>query len=75
MTWLFGTAKVLFPSVYLQQKLTPSQRVGLVRGRVQEAVRLAKNFRNKKRAKVFVYYWYKYQDQRDSYIDKVCESL
>ena len=70
MTWLFANEKILLPSVYLQQRLSASQRVGLVRGRVQEAVRLARKSRDPD-VRVFAYYWYRYQDQRDLFVDKV----
>ncbi|KAL7286434.1 hypothetical protein TKK_0019382 [Trichogramma kaykai] len=70
MTWLFGNAKVLLPSVYLSQKLTSAQKIGLVRGRIQEAVRLARKSQSREPTKVYAYYWYKYQDQRNSFIEK-----
>lgn len=72
MSWLFTLEDVLLPSVYLRLSLTNSQRVGLVGGRVKEALRIAKQMAARK--KVLPYYWYKYQDQRDTYLSKVSES-
>ncbi|XP_053974578.1 hyaluronidase-like [Hylaeus anthracinus] len=68
MSWLFGLEDVLLPSVYLRWSLTSSQRVGLVSGRVKEALRIAQQTTPRK--KVLPYYWYKYQDQRDAYLNK-----
>lgn len=69
MSWLYELEDVLLPSVYLRQSLTNSQRVGLVGGRVKEALRIARQMTP--RRKVLPYYWYKYQDQRDTYLNKV----
>ncbi|KOC68535.1 Hyaluronidase, partial [Habropoda laboriosa] len=69
LSWLFELEDVLLPSVYLRRSLTSGQRVGLVGGRVKEALRIAKQMTSRK--KVLPYYWYKYQDQRDSYLTKV----
>ena len=68
LTWLFELEDILLPSVYLRLSLTSSQRVGLVAGRVKEALRIAKQTTIRK--KVLPYYWYKYQDQRDTYLNK-----
>ncbi|XP_015438973.1 PREDICTED: hyaluronidase-like [Dufourea novaeangliae] len=68
MSWLFELEDVLLPSVYLRQSLANSQRVGLVGGRVKEALRIAKETTPRKR--VLPYYWYKYQDHRDTYLNK-----
>ncbi|XP_055598238.1 hyaluronidase Tab y 2.0101-like [Uranotaenia lowii] len=43
--WLFDDSDIIFPSVYLREKLSPGDRVKLVRGRVKEAVRVARNVR------------------------------
>lgn len=69
MSWLFELEDVLLPSVYFRLNLTSSERVGLVGGRVREALRIAKQMAIKKR--VLPYYWYKYQDKRDMYLSKV----
>lgn len=77
MSWLFELEDVLLPSVYLRLGLTGSQRIGLVGGRVKEALRIARQVAPRK--KVLPYYWYKYQDQRDTYLNKVspfvCENI
>lgn len=68
MSWLFELEDVLLPSVYLRSSLTSSERVGLVGGRVRESLRIARQTTPRK--KVLPYYWYKYQDQRDAYLNK-----
>ncbi|XP_071870643.1 hyaluronidase isoform X1 [Bombus fervidus] len=68
MSWLFELEDVLLPSVYFRLNLTSSERVGLVGGRVREALRIAKQMAIRK--KVLPYYWYKYQDKRDMYLSK-----
>lgn len=73
MAWLFQLEDVLLPSVYLRLGLTSSERIGLVGGRVKEALRIAKQTTPRK--KVLPYYWYKYQDQRDTYLNKVSLSV
>ncbi|XP_014217198.1 hyaluronidase-like [Copidosoma floridanum] len=70
MSWLFGSKTNLYPSVYLRQKLNASQRIGLVRGRVQEAVRLSRKAWNRESSRVLPYYWYKYQDQTNVFVNK-----
>ncbi|XP_012343792.1 hyaluronidase-like [Apis florea] len=65
MSWLFESQHVLLPSVYLRWSLTSGERVGLVGGRVKEALRIARQMTTG-RKKVLPYYWYKYQDRRDT---------
>lgn len=65
MSWLFESEDVLLPSVYLRWNLTSGERVGLVGGRVKEALRIARQMTTS-RKKVLPYYWYKYQDRRDT---------
>lgn len=67
MTWLFEHEDVILPSVYLRENLTEEERVGLVSGRVKEALRIARSAPS--RVKILPYYWYKYQDQRDKYLN------
>lgn len=71
MSWLFRTEQVIMPSIYMQQKLSSSQRAGMVRGRVYEASRLRNNLQTKLSAKILPYFWYKYQDYRDTFLDLV----
>nr|XP_040236476.2 hyaluronidase Tab y 2.0101-like [Anopheles coluzzii]XP_040236477.2 hyaluronidase Tab y 2.0101-like [Anopheles coluzzii]XP_040236478.2 hyaluronidase Tab y 2.0101-like [Anopheles coluzzii]XP_040236480.2 hyaluronidase Tab y 2.0101-like [Anopheles coluzzii]XP_040236481.2 hyaluronidase Tab y 2.0101-like [Anopheles coluzzii]XP_040236482.2 hyaluronidase Tab y 2.0101-like [Anopheles coluzzii]XP_040236483.2 hyaluronidase Tab y 2.0101-like [Anopheles coluzzii]XP_040236484.2 hyaluronidase Tab y 2.01 len=58
--WLFDGSDIIFPSVYLREKLSPSEREQLIRGRVREAVRVAQ--RSKPRRKVLTYLRYVYTD-------------
>lgn len=58
--WLFDGSDIIFPSVYLREKLSPSEREQLIRGRVREAVRVAQ--RTKPRRKVLTYLRYVYTD-------------
>lgn len=44
--------------------------VGLVRGRIMEAVRLARKSPSKD-VKVLAYYWFKFQDQHDDFVESV----
>lgn len=67
MTWLFDRQDTLLPSVYLRESLTGDERVGLVSGRVKEALRIARKMPS--RPRILPYYWYKYQDQRDKYLN------
>lgn len=69
MSWLFELEDVLLPSVYLRLSLSNADRVGLVGGRVKEALRIARQ--STPRKKILPYYWYKYQDHRDTYLNKV----
>ena len=70
MSWLFESEDVLLPSVYLRWNLTSGERVGLVGGRVKEALRIARQMTTS-RKKVLPYYWYKYQDRRDTDLSRV----
>lgn len=72
MSWLFESEDVLLPSVYLRWNLTSGERVGLVGGRVKEALRIARQMTTS-RKKVLPYYWYKYQDRRDTDLSRVSE--
>jgi hypothetical protein len=75
MSWLFDNSNILLPSVYLHYKLSPNQRVKLVRGRIEEAIRVSRKSQNKEKIRVLPYYWYKYQDKRDDFIEKVPETF
>lgn len=69
MSWLFNNQNVLLPSVYVRQELTPDQRIGLVQGRVKEAVRISNNLKHS--PKVLSYWWYVYQDETNTYLTEV----
>uniref|UniRef100_A0A182KDZ7 Hyaluronidase n=1 Tax=Anopheles christyi TaxID=43041 RepID=A0A182KDZ7_9DIPT len=58
--WLFDGSDIIFPSVYLREKLSSSEREQLIRGRVREAVRVA--HRTKPKRKVLTYLRYVYTD-------------
>uniref|UniRef100_A0A182S7E7 Hyaluronidase n=1 Tax=Anopheles maculatus TaxID=74869 RepID=A0A182S7E7_9DIPT len=61
--WLFDNSDIIFPSVYLREKLSPCEREQLIRGRVREAVRVAqRNSASKPRRKVLTYLRYVYTD-------------
>ncbi|XP_047355440.1 hyaluronidase B [Vespa velutina] len=66
MSWLFNNQNVLLPSVYVRRELTPDQRIGLVQGRVKEAVRISNNLKHS--PKVFSYWWYVYQDETNTFL-------
>uniref|UniRef100_P49370 Hyaluronidase A n=1 Tax=Vespula vulgaris TaxID=7454 RepID=HUGAA_VESVU len=66
MSWLFNNQNVLLPSVYVRQELTPDQRIGLVQGRVKEAVRISNNLKHS--PKVLSYWWYVYQDETNTFL-------
>nr|ACD61711.1 hyaluronidase [Orancistrocerus drewseni] len=68
MSWLFNNQNVLLPSVYVKFFLKAEERVGLVRGRVKEAVRIMRNTKHKPR--VIPYWWYKYTDQTNVYLSQ-----
>lgn len=72
MSWLFESEDVLLPSVYLRWNLTSGERVGLVGGRVKEALRIARQMTTSGK-KVLPYYWYKYQDRRDTDLSRVSD--
>lgn len=73
MSWLFNNQNVLLPSVYIRHELTPDQRVGLVQGRVKEAVRISNNLKHS--PKVLSYWWYVYQDDTNTFLTEVSINL
>ncbi|XP_011161185.1 hyaluronidase [Solenopsis invicta] len=68
MSWLFTLEDVHLPSVYLRQEIREDNRVGFVKGRVSEALRVAE--RNPHKQQILPYYWFKYQDRRDNFLSK-----
>lgn len=72
MSWLFTLEDVHLPSVYLRQEIREDNRVGFVKGRVSEALRVAE--RNPHKQQILPYYWFKYQDRRDNFLSKVSPS-
>lgn len=69
MSWLFTLEDVHLPSVYLRQEIREEDRVGFVKGRVSEAVRMAE--KSPLKQQILPYYWFKYQDRRDNFLSKV----
>jgi len=55
--------------VYLRQKIKGEDRVGFVKGRVSEALRMAGKIPRKQQ--VLPYYWFKYQDNRNNFLSEV----
>lgn len=63
--WLFDAAQAVYPSVYWTEKFAAEHRLGMVRGRVAEAQRMARFGQP-----VLVYHRYVYADTR-RYLDMV----
>lgn len=61
--WLYDSSDVIYPSVYMTEKIKPRDRAPMVRGRVRESVRLARSSRGRDR-KVIVYYRYLFTDTK-----------
>ncbi|KAL0123122.1 hypothetical protein PUN28_007629 [Cardiocondyla obscurior] len=68
MSWLFTLENVHLPSVYLRKKIKEEDRVGFVKSRVSEALRVARRISFEQRT--LPYFWFKYQDQRDNFLSK-----
>lgn len=47
---------MIYPSVYMSEKIKPNDRVRMVSGRVKESMRLSKQSRSSKKPKVIAYY-------------------
>ncbi|XP_055920408.1 hyaluronidase Tab y 2.0101-like [Eupeodes corollae] len=60
--WMFQSSDVIYPSVYLQERIPPFNRIPFVRGRVSEALRVAKMSDEKVRPQVLVYHRYVFTD-------------
>ena len=72
MSWLFTLEDVHLSSVYLRQEIRGEDRVGFVKGRVSEALRIADKISPKQQ--VLPYYWFKYQDNRHTFLSEVSPS-
>ncbi|XP_050450182.1 hyaluronidase-like isoform X1 [Cataglyphis hispanica] len=68
ISWLFTLEDVHMPSLYLRQEIKKVDRVGFVKGRVSEALRIAE--KNSRKQRVLPYHWFKYQDHRDNFLTK-----
>ncbi|KXJ73024.1 hypothetical protein RP20_CCG016731 [Aedes albopictus] len=60
--WLFDDSDIIFPSVYLREKLGAGDRIKLIRGRVKEAVRMARRANVQPKPRVLTYIRYVYTD-------------
>ncbi|XP_019529357.3 hyaluronidase Tab y 2.0101 [Aedes albopictus] len=60
--WLFDDSDIIFPSVYLREKLGAGDRIKLIRGRVKEAVRMARRANASPKPRVLTYIRYVYTD-------------
>lgn len=68
---MFNLQDVILPSVYLSASLNKNDRMGLITGRVNEAIRISKRFTKPSNKPVLSYFWYKYQDDRDKFLTSV----
>ena len=62
--WIYDASDVIFPSVYMSEHIQPNDRVRMVRGRVQESIRLARRSRSPQKPKVIAYFRYVFTDSR-----------
>ncbi|XP_043468046.1 hyaluronidase B-like isoform X2 [Leptopilina heterotoma] len=65
---IFSEQHVLFPSVYLRKSFEENKRIGIIRARIREAIRISKKMTHYKN--IFPYFWYKYQDDSNIFINK-----
>ncbi|KAI4490265.1 hypothetical protein M0802_010793 [Mischocyttarus mexicanus] len=68
MSWMYNNQEILLPSVYVRYAQTPEERVYLVQGRVEEAVRISNNLEHL--PSVLTYWWYAYQDKVDLFLSE-----
>jgi hypothetical protein len=63
LQWLFDSSAALFPSLYLSKlNMSPEQHVQFAIGRMNEAVRVARNVPRLDKPNVNAYIRYRYQD-------------
>lgn len=62
--WIYDGSDVIFPSVYMSEHIQPNDRVRMVRGRVQESIRLSRRSRTPQKPKVIAYFRYVFTDTR-----------
>ncbi|XP_057322010.1 hyaluronidase-like [Microplitis mediator] len=67
LSWLWELEDVISPSMYLRYPLSTDQRIGLVAGRLHEAVRIKTAFPNRPIIPVF---WFKFIDKPDIYLTR-----
>lgn len=62
MNYLWNMADVIFPSVYLSEKLSQDKRSTMVRGRVREAKRVSNSVQGPNKPKILTYIRWVYTD-------------
>lgn len=67
--WLFNDSDYIYPSVYITESMPVSNRIPMVRGRVKEARRVARQSNKSTKPKVYVYHRYVFTDSLN-YIGK-----
>lgn len=67
--WLFDDSDFIYPSVYITESMPVSNRIPMVRGRVKEAMRVARQVNRSTKPKVYVYHRYVFTDTLN-YIDE-----
>ncbi|KAG4078529.1 hypothetical protein HA402_009241 [Bradysia odoriphaga] len=60
--WLYDASDVIFPSVYMTEKVAPRNRPPMVRGRIKESMRLSRNVKRSSKPLVIAYHRYKFTD-------------
>lgn len=70
-TWLFQLTDNFHPSVYLgDKKLTATDKVQMVEGRIDESLRIIRKLNFVAPSKIIPYFWYKYHDTNE-FVTKV----
>jgi hypothetical protein len=70
--WIFADADIILPSVYLYEETVPvNARPTLVKGRINEAMRISKQVGNKP---IYVYVRFRYADTL-KLLTEVCEII
>ncbi|KAK0095127.1 hypothetical protein PV326_009152 [Microctonus aethiopoides] len=68
MGWLWTIEDILMPSVYLNSKLSGTEKLNLITGRIDESLRIIRRYNLK--SEIVLYFWPKYQDNRRKYLIK-----
>lgn len=63
--WIYDASDIIYPSVYMSEELRPNDRVRMVRGRMKESLRLAKQSRNPQKPQVYAYHRYIFRDTKN----------
>lgn len=62
--WIYDGSDVIYPSVYMSEQIHPKDRVRMVRGRMKESIRLARQSPNAKKPQVIAYFRYVFTDTK-----------